>query len=151
MDIQWDLHTFDALSNRDLYGILRLRSEIFVVEQKSIYLDADDLDVRPDVFHFYGKIDQKIIAYSRIFAPGLYGSSTRFGRITVHTSLRGTGVGHMLVNKTMEIMYARWPACNINISAQSYLRKFYEKHGFKVSGEEYLEDGIPHLPMNTLP
>ena len=133
--------TFNELNNEDLYQILRLRSEVFVVEQDCVYQDIDGKDQKAK--HVLGKKENDIVAYARIFKPGDYFKEASFGRAVVKKTERGKGVGDELVKNCLEIITEE----EIKISAQSYLKGFYGKHGFKSEGKEYLEDGIPHTAM----
>jgi len=144
--MSWKIKTFDALTNRQLYQILKLRSEIFVVEQNCVYQDLDDKDQK--AIHFFREKKGKILAYTRLFKPGDYYKEAAIGRVIVNNENRGTGLGHELIKqsiiKTRELFGENIP---IKIGAQTYLKSFYEKHGFKKISEEYLEDGIPHIHM----
>jgi len=141
----WYLKTFEELTNSQLYQILRLRSEIFVVEQDCVYQDMDDKDQK--AFHFFCKEDNQIIAYTRIFKPGDYYNEAAIGRVVVKSLKRGTGFGHVLITKSIDEIEKEMGKIPIKIGAQLYLKAFYESYGFKKISEEYLEDGIPHIHM----
>ncbi len=138
---------FHELTAPQLYGIMALRQEVFVVEQNCAYLDADGKDLR--CYHLTGHNDDgKLVAYARLLPKGIsYDNFVSIGRIATSPSVRGTGAGQQLMKEALSNMEALFPGESIKISAQSYLRNFYESFGFVVSGEEYLEDDIPHLPM----
>lgn len=144
-DITWELRAFDRLTAKELYEIMRLRSQVFVVEQQCIYLDADDKDQK--AFHLMGWRDDALIAYARLFAPGDYFGETAIGRIVTSQEVRKTGVGDDLVRESIEIAYRRYGAGPIRIAAQSRLKEYYAAFGFEVADKEYIEDGIPHVEM----
>lgn len=138
---------YAGLSLNQLYDIMKLRQKVFVVEQNCPYLDADDLD--KDAWHllFYGW-DEQLVAYSRLIPKGIaYPEFASIGRVVVHPDFRKKSIGKQLVNKSIDEMELKYGNIEIKISAQSYLIRFYESLGFYKSGEEYLEDGIPHTPM----
>ncbi len=136
---------FSELSLDELYDILKLRSEIFVVEQNCIYNDLDDLDKEAD--HQLLRRNGEIIAYARLLKPGTRFAEYSIGRVVVKHSERGNGLGIRLMEEARKYMVNNWGASKIKVSAQKYLQKFYENLGFKVTTEEYLEDGIPHIGM----
>ncbi len=136
---------FSELSLDELYDILKLRSEIFVVEQNCIYNDLDDLDKEAD--HQLLRRNGEIIAYARLLKPGTRFAEYSIGRVVVKHSERGNGLGIRLMEEARKYMVNIWGASKIKVSAQKYLQKFYENLGFKVTTEEYLEDGIPHIGM----
>ncbi|MFK5889603.1 MAG: GNAT family N-acetyltransferase [Flavobacteriaceae bacterium] len=141
----WYLKSFDTLTNAQLYQILRLRSEIFVVEQDCVYQDMDDKD--KTALHFFKEEVQQIVAYTRLFKPGDYYKEASIGRVVVKESRRSTGLGHLLIDRSIEQIEKTMGKIPIKIGAQVYLKRFYEKHHFKKISEEYLEDGIPHIHM----
>lgn len=145
----WHLKTFNALTNSQLYQILNLRLQIFVIEQDCFYQDMDDKDQK--ALHFFKEENQKIIAYTRIFKPGDYYEEAAFGRVAVRESKRKIGLGHILINKTVEQIEKTFGKVPVKIGAQVYLKRFYEKHNFIKISEEYLEDGIPHIHMLRKP
>lgn len=136
---------FNELSLDELYNILQLRAEIFVVEQDCVYNDIDGLD--KDAVHQFLKKDNKIVAYSRLLQPGTRFTDYSIGRVVVRESERGTGCGIKMMKEAKKFILNEWQAEKIKVSAQKYLRKFYEDLGFKIVTEEYLEDGIPHFGM----
>lgn len=136
---------FSELTTNELYDILQLRSEIFVVEQDCVYNDLDGHD--KDAVHQFLKKDGEIIAYSRLLKPGSRFSDFSIGRVVVKQSERGTGLGIRMMTEAKRYIIENWKAQKIKISAQKYLRKFYEDLEFVVISEEYLEDGIPHYGM----
>lgn len=143
--MNFEFKHFSELTNDELYDILQLRSEIFVVEQDCVYNDLDGYD--KDAIHLFLKKSGSIVAYSRLLKPGSRFSDFSVGRVVVKLSERGTGTGIRMMNEAKRYILDEWKADKIKISAQKYLRKFYEDLGFKVITEEYLEDGIPHFGM----
>ena len=140
---------FNDLSIDELYEILKLRAEIFVVEQNCVYNDLDGLD-KNAVHQFYKK-NGEIVAYSRLLKPGTRFPDFSIGRVVVKETERGTGLGILMMEEAKNYILKQWNAPQIKISAQKYLRKFYEDLGFMVVTEEYLEDGIPHFGMMFQP
>jgi ElaA protein len=145
MPIKWVTKKFEALSVVELYQILRLRSEIFVVEQNCVYQDLDNKDQK--ALHLFGEYDGKIIAYSRLFKAGDYFDCSSIGRVVVDENYRDKKFGHELIKQGIFEIRNHFNEDNITISAQLYLKKFYETHGFIQTSEMYLEDDIPHIEM----
>ena len=136
---------FDELNVDQLYAILQLRSEVFVVEQTCVYQDLDFKDQK--ALHVIGIKNNVIVAYTRIFAPGIYFKEASIGRVVVKESERKYGYGYALMRTSIEAIDAFYKVTEITISAQEYLAKFYSNLGFKQVGDGYLEDGIPHIEM----
>ncbi len=136
---------FNDLSIDDLYAILQLRSEIFVVEQNCVYQDIDFKDQK--ALHVIGIKKNIIVAYTRIFAPGIYFKEASIGRVLVKEGERKHGYGYDLMKASIEAIDTFYKVTEITISAQEYLAKFYQNLGFKQVGKGYLEDGIPHIEM----
>ncbi|WP_418497784.1 GNAT family N-acetyltransferase [Flagellimonas sp.] len=139
------VNTFDGLTNTELYQILRLRSEVFVVEQDCVYQDMDNKDQK--ALHVLGSKEGQIVAYTRIFKPGDYFENASIGRVVVAKDQRQYGYGKRIMEASLSTIEERFPDTAIEISAQSYLIKFYTELGFERLGDEYLEDGIPHVRM----
>ncbi len=137
--------TFEELSTKELYQILRLRSEVFVVEQDCVYQDVDNKD--QEALHVLGIKNDEVVAYTRIFKPGDYFDNVSIGRVVVSKDQRKYGLGKQIMQASLAAIDQRFPDKAIEISAQSYLLKFYTELGFNAFGEEYLEDGIPHRRM----
>ena len=137
----WEVKEWAELSANEVENIFSLRSEVFVVEQDCVYQDIDGKDQKAK--HVLGKKNNEIVAYARIFKAGEYFKEASFGRAVVKKTERGKGVGDELVINCLENITEE----EIKISAQSYLKDFYGKHGFVAKGQEYLEDGIPHTAM----
>jgi ElaA protein len=136
---------FSELTLIELYEILQIRSKIFVVEQDCVYQDVDGKDQKS--LHVYGKKNDKIVAYTRIFKPGDYFENASIGRVLVAQEERKFGFGHDLMKASIKTVKTHFKSDKITISAQKYLKNFYESHNFVQVGEAYLEDGIPHIEM----
>jgi ElaA protein len=140
--------TFNQLSPIELYHLLKLRVDVFVVEQNCAYQELDGLDLDNQTSHLIGYDGDDIVAYARVLAPGIcYGNSAAIGRVIIANSHRGKGFAKELVNKAIKLSRHHWPVQGIEISAQCYLIEFYQSLGFNTVGEEYLEDDIPHIHM----
>jgi len=148
--MNWMCLTFSQLSTKQLYELLKLRVDIFVVEQTCPYPELDNIDCAKDVYHLLGYQHGKIIAYSRLISPGLSYKNTSFGRVAIDKSKRGNGLGQELVATILDYCQQLWPNQNIDIGAQEYLLEFYEAFGFKAISEVYLEDDLPHIDMRLL-
>lgn len=145
MKINFTLKTFEALNSHELYALLQLRSEVFVVEQNCVYQDIDFKDQK--ALHLLGFFDNKLVAYARLFQPNDYFEQASIGRVVVAAEYRSQKWGHLLMNAAIQNIEAHFNTHHITISAQLYLKKFYESHGFVAVGETYLEDDIPHIRM----
>ncbi|SRR5690554_135325 len=145
MKIVWEAKYFSELTIEELYGLLRLREQVFIIEQNCVYPDLDNKDQK--AVHVLGKLDGKIIAYSRLFKPGDYFDTASIGRVVTDNSYRNLKIGHTLVAKSIEEIKNYFNQERITISAQCYLLEFYKSLGFEPIGEQYLEDGIPHIRM----
>ena len=143
--INWQIKRFNELSLEQLYQIMSLRNEVFIVEQNCVYQDLDNKD--QDAIHVCGFINDKIAAYSRLFSPGYYFEDAAIGRVLVAMEVRNLKIGHVLIEHSIAAISKLYRTSKITISAQVYLLKFYQQHGFVQVGEEYLEDGIPHVEM----
>ncbi|WP_100610516.1 GNAT family N-acetyltransferase [Confluentibacter lentus] len=136
---------FSELSTQELYAILQLRSEVFVVEQDCVYQDIDGKDQK--AIHVLGVKNDKVVAYTRIFKPGDYFEYASIGRVVVAKSERQHKYGYDIMNASMNTIEKEFKEDTIKISAQAYLKGFYKNLGFKQIGEAYLEDNIPHIAM----
>ena len=145
MNLEWKIKRFDALSSQELYNLLQLRSEVFVVEQNCVYQDIDGKDEK--AIHLIGEDNGKIVAYARIFKPNDYFEQASIGRIVVKESYRDKKLGHLLMREAIRVIETHFEETKITISAQLYLKKFYESHGFVQNSDMYLEDDIPHIEM----
>jgi len=145
MSLNIEVKKFSELKLTELYDILQLRSEVFVVEQDCVYQDIDGKD--NEALHVIGSKNDKIVAYTRCFKPGFYFDEASIGRVVVKDSERKYGYGHDIMNASDKAIKEHFNTTNIKLSAQQYLIKFYESHGYQTTGEGYLEDGIPHIGM----
>ena len=136
---------FNQLNIYELYYLLQLRSEVFVVEQDCVYQDIDDKD--QTALHVLGFKGSKIVAYTRIFKPGDYFKEASIGRVVVAKNERQHKYGYDIMKASIQVINDMFNENTIRISAQCYLQSFYNNLGFKAVGEEYLEDGIPHMAM----
>lgn len=144
-EIKWKIKPFNALSLAELYEVLELRSLVFVVEQNCVYQDIDHKDQK--AVHLLGDVEGKLVAYARLFDAGIYFENASIGRVIVHPEARANKYGHELMRVAIEQIKNLFDKENITISAQLYLQKFYESHGFMPTSEVYLEDDIPHIEM----
>jgi len=136
--------SFHDLTPGTLYDLLRLRSEVFVVEQECVYPDLDGRDAEPGTRHLWFDRDGKVRAYLRILDDE---GTARIGRVVTAKSARGAGLAGRLIERALELI-GDGP---VVLHAQAYLVGFYSRYGFKATGPEYVEDGIPHVPMGRLP
>ena len=144
--IEWKEQKFYDINTKEFYEIFKFRCEVFVVEQEILYNDFDYKDYK--AIHLSGFINDKLIAYARIFDKGdYYENNPGFGRVAVEQKERGKNYGKDLVKKCIEVCEKNFKSKEIKISAQAYLEKFYIDLGFEKRGEGYIEDGIPHLAM----
>ena len=143
--LKWQCLAFHSLTPTQLYSILQLRSEVFVVEQACIYQDLDGLD--QDAMHLLGYLDKQLVSYARLVPPGIKYDEPAIGRIASDPSVRRRGYGRAVVSRALEICQDIWPAEGIRISAQQRLENFYKEFGFRTVSAPYLEDGLPHVEM----
>lgn len=142
----WFCQSFHDLDNHRLYAIIKLRQDVFVVEQDCVYADLDDLD--QNSLHM-GAVtaDGDLLCYARCLPPGLSYSESSIGRIAVSESARGLKLGRELVSRSININREHWPGQDIKIGAQAHLEHFYNTLGFDTISEPYDEDGIMHIKM----
>ncbi|CAM3599480.1 GNAT family N-acetyltransferase [Flavobacterium chungbukense] len=145
MELEWKIKPFEALNVNELYDLLKLRSEIFVVEQNCVYLDLDGKDKK--ALHLMGEYEGKIVAYSRLFDAGISFDNASIGRVVVDANYRDKKWGHELMQVAIAEIKSNFGKDKITIGAQLYLKKFYESHGFVQTSEMYLEDDIEHIEM----
>lgn len=172
--MNWQLKTFEEFTPHELYQVLKLRSDVFVVEQTCPYSDMDNSDLVPGCLHLIAfsqdldsaqdrdPLDQSskavdplkgqsiptVVSYARLLPPGAsYPGLSSIGRVVTHPSYRSTGLGHELIQHAIQHTLNAWPDSDIKIGAQAHLEKFYAGHGFKVISDLYIEDGIPHVHM----
>ena len=147
MNITWYHKHFKELNTTELYQILQLRNEVFIVEQHCPFQDLDDKDLK--CYHLIGfdTDSQKVMAYTRIVPAGISFKEASIGRVTTSPLARKGGIGKQLMNKSIELLEELYGGVSIKIGAQLYLKKFYESFGFQQVEEVYLEDGIEHILM----
>lgn len=146
--MKWRIKLFLELKPVQLYELLRLRVDVFVVEQNCPYPEIDGLDIHPETLHLTGTDRTgRISAYLRILPPGLRFEEVTIGRVVVAQKERDKGMCHQMMTLALERITSVWPEERIKISAQVYLKRFYESHGFVPVSNSYLEDGIPHIDM----
>lgn len=144
--MEWILKKYGDLTLDEFHDILQLRIDIFVVEQNCPYPELDTKD--KIAFHLFGKDkNANIIAYTRIFKPGDYYTETAFGRVVVHQNFRNQKLGYELIEQTLDQIEQLFGKTPIKIGAQTHLKKFYDSFDFQQIGDEYIEDGIPHIYM----
>ena len=144
----WEVKTFQQLTVDELFDGLKLRVDVFVVEQQCAYPDLDEYDRHPETLHLSRRNEGgQLIAYARLLPPGLRYPEVNLGRFVVKADFRKQGVGHQLLQAALKKISRCWPKAPTRISAQDYLQAFYERHGFLRESEVYLEDGIPHVEM----
>ncbi|WP_104735129.1 GNAT family N-acetyltransferase [Hanstruepera ponticola] len=136
---------FQELNTKELYDLLQLRSEVFVVEQDCVYQDIDGKDMK--AYHVLGYKNDQLVAYTRVFKTGDYFEQASIGRVVVKKSERHHKYGYDIMKASIGLIENVFNETEILISAQTYLGNFYNKLGFREIGEEYLEDGIPHIKM----
>jgi ElaA protein len=146
MNIRWEIKSFQELSVVELYELMKLRLEIFVVEQNCPYQDADGKDLKS--LHLMGySNDGVLVTYCRILPAGVSYAEVSIGRVVSSSLVRGSGTGKQLMVEALKCIQQKFGNISVRISAQSYLLKFYESFGFRSIGKEYLEDNIPHMEM----
>ncbi|MES2048434.1 MAG: GNAT family N-acetyltransferase [Pseudomonadota bacterium] len=145
-NITWQCAAFSELSAAQLYAILKVRSEVFVIEQNCVYQDIDCLDLECRHLIAWTE-DQQVAAYLRIVPPGLKYAEISLGRVVSSKTARGTGIGKQLLAKAMAFIETEHPGAAVRIQAQAYLENFYQSFGFVTVSDVLLEDGIPHFMM----
>lgn len=145
MDIIWKIKEFEELSNFELYQILQLRINVFMLEQECLYPECDNKDLKGK--HLMGYLNNQLVAYARLLPPGVSYPDASIGRVVVHPQCRHLKLGNALMSKAIAQVREDFPNEDIRISAQVHLQGFYERVGFERVSEEYLEDNIPHVEM----
>lgn len=143
--INWNCKKFENLTPHELYAILRLRSEVFVVEQNCVFLDADNVDFQS--YHLMGWVDGILGAYTRLIPPGITYNEQSIGRVVTAMAVRKSGIGRQLMLQSILECRKLFGNHTIKIGAQLYLKQFYSSLGFIPIGGIYLEDGIEHIHM----
>lgn len=149
MQLHWILKKFEELTPYQLYAILQLRNDVFVVEQNCVFQDADDKD--QNCYHLMGFADNKLVAYTRLVPPKIFYAEMSIGRVVTARAARRSGAGKELMQKSIDACYAVFGEGPIKIGAQLYLKAFYESFGFRQISDVYLEDGIEHIYMRKEP
>ncbi|MEZ8825499.1 GNAT family N-acetyltransferase [Vibrio amylolyticus] len=148
--IQWLCLPFNQLTTLQLYQLLKLRVDVFVVEQNCPYPELDNKDIQDDVYHLLGYSKQDLVACARLLPAGISYSEVSIGRIATSEMARGNGLGNNLLSEALIQTQSLWPDQSITIGAQEHLFRFYQAHGFEQISEMYLEDGIPHIDMTLI-
>jgi ElaA protein len=143
--MEWHCRDFAALELDQLYGILKLRLAVFVIEQRCFYQDLDGLDQQ--ALHVFAVDGNDVVAAARVFAPGVREESAVIGRVLTATALRNSGLGKLLMAHTLAAVEKRWGRVRVRLNAQKYVERFYAGFGFVRAGDDFLEDDIVHLPM----
>ncbi|RYY44503.1 MAG: GNAT family N-acetyltransferase [Chitinophagaceae bacterium] len=144
--IIWTCKRMQELTHDELYTILKLRSEVFIVEQNCVYLDPDGKD--QNAWHLCGWLNgELLVAYARLLAPGVSYDQASIGRVLTSAAHRKDGYGKLLMQKAIQYSKEKFDTKSIKIGAQEYLIKFYSSFGFNITSEPYIEDGIPHVEM----
>ncbi len=143
--MNWTIKKFKELNVEEIYKILALRNEIFIVEQECPYLDCDDKDLNS--YHLFLKENGEVVAYLRILEKGISYDEISIGRVAVKKNYRGKGISRKMMLKAIEFVENNLNEDTIKIQAQAYLLNFYSSLGFKAVSQEYLEDNIPHIDM----
>ena len=146
MSLRYEIKRMDDMSVGELYGMLQLRAQVFVVEQNAAYLD---LDGKKDFesSHILCFDDCRVVGTLRIIPPGVYYDEVSIGRVCNTKGYRGRGIGKQMLQLALDYISKNYPIQDIRLSGQTYLTKFYNEFGFVREGEEYLEDGLPHYQM----
>lgn len=149
MSLTWKFSPFGELSAKELYEILRLRQQVFIVEQQCVYQDCDGQDLDAHHLRGYHKVanEDKPVAYLRIIFPSAGKNFSSIGRVVIHPDFRGKGLARELMSHALKVIEEINPKQDISISAQQYLVKFYQSLNFHLSSDGYMEDGIPHIQM----
>ena len=145
MDILWKIKPFETLTTAELYNLLQIRNEVFIVEQNCVYQDVDSKDQK--AYHILGELDGIVVAYARLFKSKDYFDEASIGRVLVKQMHRNFKLGHLLMERAIYFISSELGEIKITISAQLYLKFFYESHGFIQTSDTYLEDDIPHIEM----
>lgn len=148
MELNFTVKKFSELTTREVYDILQLRSEVFVVEQDCVYQDIDGKD--EIALHLFAYKNKRMVAYARLFAPGDYFKEASIGRVIIEEIERKFGYGHQLMEVANRAVETHFNTSKVHLSAQQYLVKFYNAHGYLEIGDGYLEDGIPHIGMEKI-
>lgn len=146
MKFEHQVKSFQELSLEEFHDIVALRIQIFIIEQNCPYQEVDGKDKLAHHLFFKNETDE-IIAVTRILPQGISYEEVAIGRVVVHEDYRGTGLGSQLMSDSMNFVRDKYGEVPVRLSAQKHLENYYGNHGFKSTGKEYLEDGIPHVEM----
>lgn len=149
LTLTWRCRRWHDLTAAELYRVVKLRQDVFIVEQACAYPDLDGTD--PSAWHLLGDRAGELIAYLRFFGPGILRPEAVIGRVITAGSVRGQGVGRLLMERGADACRERFGPAPIHLGAQVRQQGFYESLGYRVSGPGYDEDGIPHVPMRLNP
>lgn len=141
----WQIKKFSELSTKELFDILYLRTEIFVVDQNRVYQEVDEHDL--ESVHIYDVVDGKIVAYARVFPQN---GNVTFGRVLTDPNYRGQGLGNQLMKQVLQVIHTEFPDKEIEIEAQVQVEDFYKKFNFETHGEPFLFNHTPHLKMTHI-
>jgi ElaA protein len=147
--IEWKFSAFEHLSLHELYALLQLRTEVFVMEQNCVFQDMDGSDAQ--AMHLLGFHNGQLNAYARCFPAGVKFAEASIGRVVTRSLVRGSGAGHLLIQQAVSSVFAQWGPQPIRIGAQARLKNYYAQHGFVDINLPYVEDGIDHLEMLLTP
>ncbi|CAM4197778.1 GNAT family N-acetyltransferase [Vibrio neonatus] len=145
--LDWQLLAFDEIDNHLLYQIIKLRVDVFVVEQDCAYPELDNKDHAQGVKHLIALQDHEVVAVARLIPAGISYPAVSIGRVVVSAAARKLNLGHQLMERAVAECQRLWPDQAIEIGAQAHLQAFYQRHGFEAFSKPYLEDGIPHIDM----
>ena len=143
--LDWKLVAFETLTVAELYAMLQLRTEVFVMEQNCVFQDMDGAD--DQALHLLGMHAGQLVAYARLFPAGVKFAEASIGRVVTRGSARGAGLGHVLIQQAVAAVHSQWGTQPIRIGAQARLKAYYSQHGFVDVGVPYIEDGIDHIEM----
>ncbi|OZS43738.1 GNAT family N-acetyltransferase [Photobacterium sanguinicancri] len=145
--MQWHCLPFEQLTTHQLYELLKVRVDVFVVEQNCPYHELDEHDRHPDTQHLLAYDNNQLVAYLRLLPPGVTYDNVSIGRVLTTGHARGKGLGHKLLTRALDAAQVQWPDQTIDIGAQDHLQAYYKGYGFSAISEMYLEDDIPHIDM----
>ncbi len=147
LSLSWRTARLSELAPLELARIYRARQEVFSIEQNCVYLDADEADEQSHHLAAWSTAHALPLAYARLVAPGVKYAEPSMGRVITTAVARGTGLGRALVQRVLVLSDELYPGLGLRISAQSRLQRFYSELGFEAVGDDYMEDGIPHIEM----
>ncbi len=147
MDINWTIATFENLSLRELHDLIKLRIDVFVVEQTCPYPELDGLDSLSSTLHIHGKVDDRLVAYARALAPTATSSTAKIGRVVTDSDYRHKGLARQMLGRLITKVEQSWPTAELKLSSQTQVTQLYRSLGFVPISEEYIEDGIAHIDM----